>query len=376
MEKYLLVNWIDGMKINKDHFIATENALLEKINNIATANLHLMNYGLLPVYNSNNHLSEIDIQIDSRSTLSVKIENLSAVTLGGVHIDISQKDNTAVELTYNLQEDLSVDRSYMIVLSASPFSREATGDADPDEEPPRRPFVVQKYQLHLMPASTMGNDMYLGPFHLPIGKLDVVSGKVLLDNQYIPPCLSLNSHKQLSSIYKDNIRLFNDLEHYCSIIINKIYAKKQSGLLVDIILTLSNNLHGYLNQHLPFMKRSMAFAPPVKLIESIESIGRIIKAIIDTRQNCGKEELLNYLSDWCNLNQASFEQLVADVVGANYNHSNMAVIFKTAGKLIEVLADLFKKLSELDYIGDQGDAHVFVTEEEEKPQKKRFSLKK
>jgi len=377
MEQYPLINWIDGMKINKDFFIAMENAMIERINHSRAIQLNRMCYGLLPVSSAEIKRPDINLQLSSKNTILLRINELRAVTLGGVSIDIKESDNSVLELSYTLIEDLSVDRSFMIVLSVDPYSRVAIGSADPKEEPPRQPFVRNEYKLNLVPYANMNEDMYLGDFHLPIGKVDVLAGIPKLDNKYIPPCVGLTSHPDISAYHQECDKLLIDLEDYCITIINKIHMKRQKNQLAEIVFDLCNNILVYLTPSIPHIKRSMALASPVELIEVIAGLGRTVKGLIDTRHNCGKEELLNYFTDWCDLNQVRFETTVSTVTSQPYNHCNVAPAFRVGTDLIRLLTDLFSKLSELDYIGDQQDADVFVKEEDEdeKGRKKRRFFK-
>jgi len=371
MEQYPLINWIDGMKINKDLFIAMENALIERINDSRAAGLNRMCYGLRPGTSAENKRPDINLQLSSKNTILLRINELKAVTLGGVSIDIREADNSVLELSYTLTEDISTDKSFMIVLSVDPYSRVAIGSADSKEEPPRQPFVRHAYNLHLVLYANMNEDMYLGDFHLPIGKLDVVSGQPALDKAYIPPCVSLSAHPEISACHQECDKLFIDLEDYCITIINKIHMKRQKNQLAEIVFDLCNNILAFLTPSIPHIKRSMVLASPVELIEVIAGLGRTVKGLIDTRHNCGKEELLNYFIDWCDLNQVRFETTVSTVTSMPYNHCNVAPSFRVGIDLVRLLTDLFSKLSELDYIGDQQDADVFVKEEEDEKTKKK-----
>ena len=49
-QKKQAVNWTDGMKLNKDHFIEHENWVLDGIRNTASLRLTEFNYGLLSCF--------------------------------------------------------------------------------------------------------------------------------------------------------------------------------------------------------------------------------------------------------------------------------------------------------------------------------------
>ena len=41
---YKLTNWVDGMKIRRDHFVDSENAQLDAIRDVAASRLNNFNY--------------------------------------------------------------------------------------------------------------------------------------------------------------------------------------------------------------------------------------------------------------------------------------------------------------------------------------------
>ena len=45
---FLPVNWVDGMKINKSHFIAEADAMAYQVAQNTSCMLNELNYGLLP----------------------------------------------------------------------------------------------------------------------------------------------------------------------------------------------------------------------------------------------------------------------------------------------------------------------------------------
>jgi predicted component of type VI protein secretion system len=46
--KHFPVNWIDGMKINKNHFIDQDNAWSDSLQEMSSLNVSPIQYGILP----------------------------------------------------------------------------------------------------------------------------------------------------------------------------------------------------------------------------------------------------------------------------------------------------------------------------------------
>ena len=49
---YFPVHWIDGMKINKGHFLSVQDSMSDMLRDGIGIHLSMQNYGLLPVENS------------------------------------------------------------------------------------------------------------------------------------------------------------------------------------------------------------------------------------------------------------------------------------------------------------------------------------
>ena len=71
--KYFQVNWVDGMKINKNHFIHQENAYSDQIKDAIGLGIHKNNYGLLPPYPGRGSPLKIVLNIDNQNSLRVKV---------------------------------------------------------------------------------------------------------------------------------------------------------------------------------------------------------------------------------------------------------------------------------------------------------------
>ncbi|MEC5396077.1 hypothetical protein VQ048_12180, partial [Bergeyella sp. RCAD1439] len=102
--------------------------------------------------------------------------------------------------------------------------------------------------------------------------------------------------------------------------------------------------------------------PPVHMLLSVISLARILKNFTDARSGVGKEELLNYFAQWCNVTQGEFESLFTQVINTDYDHNQMDVAVFRIKNFMRTLEELFSMLSRLDYIGKKKDGSIFVSE--------------
>lgn len=359
------VNWIDGMKINKNHFIDLENSFLHAVKTVEEVNLTPTNYGLLPDFSERGSSIELSISLDGQNSVEVNITHCKAVTLGGYQIDISEStrpllEQAGCELRKKIQISGQSDQ-YSVVLIINPYQRITVGAADPEEEPPRRPYVLPEYKIDILESSEL-NNKELGLHHLTIGRVQLVDGKLSVINDFIPPSKSIQSHIDLKQAYDGISTFFGNLEAYLVQIIQKIHQKKQDNDLALMVLQMSQKMLDYLNYGLTDFKIQTQFSAPIELVVKTSSLARIIKNSLDVFSGAGKEEFLNYISDWGDLNQGGFETIMSETIDNKYQHTNINPSLDQISRFTRIILTTFKKLNELDYIGKKSDSNIFVKE--------------
>ena len=83
---YFPVHWIDGMKINKGHFLSVQDSVSDMLRDGIGIHLSMQNYGLLPVEDS----LKLSLSIDNHKLLRVRVEECQAVTPNGSRISIGK----------------------------------------------------------------------------------------------------------------------------------------------------------------------------------------------------------------------------------------------------------------------------------------------
>ena len=365
------VNWVDGMKINKSHFINSDNANIALIRKAMSIMVSQNHYGILSSSNEENPTDSIQLSIDGQNKLSVQVGKCKAVTQGGYFIDISNETNALRDtkgkfttVTTDIDTENATSESYYVILNINPYDKIPVGEANTEEEPPRHPFVISKFTLSTIAEDQIQHDASLGDSFLIIGKIVLDSNNSPeLDPNYIPPCYSIQSHQDLIYIYSEIGVFYNALEKYCLQIIQKIFQKKQSNELAHMVLSLSQNVWQFTSGIIPEYRIEDRTASPVKIITKLITLSRIIKNSIDVYIGTGKEELVNYLVDWSDTSQGEFEKILDDMIAVEYKHYDVNLSLETVSKFSRVMLSLFKKLEELDYIGKKSDSNIFVKEE-------------
>ena len=357
------VNWIDGMKINKNHFADVQNFVSDSIRDSVGIHTSMINYGLLPV----NDSIKLSLIIDNHKLLRIKVEECHAITPSGARIDIGAGTSEAINLSipypeaaYEIKNNESV--VLMACLSVNHFKRTPFGEPDPEENPPRYPYTQPEYSLNLVPENDLKNTLGFGTGYLTIGKILVNAGESKIDENYIPPCVSISSHKKLQDLYVEIDRFYGQIELYAVQIEQKIHVKKQNNSLALMMGLMADKTLNYLGHEINRFRWLSPHTSPANMLLSVVALARVLKNFIDARSGAGKEELLNYFAEWCNVSQGYFETIFSEVINSDYNHNQMDVTIAKVKTFMKTLEDLYSVLNRLDYIGKKRDGSIFVSE--------------
>jgi predicted component of type VI protein secretion system len=355
------VNWIDGMKINKSHFLEVQNFVSDSIRDSVGIHTSMMNYGLLPVAEP----IKMNLIIDNHKLLRIKVEECHAITPNGSRIDIGTSESLSLSIPYpEAVRELKENESAVLLacISVNHFKRTPYGEPDPEENPPRYPYTHPEYSLNLIPEDELKNTIGFGANYLTIGKILVNAGESKIDDNYIPPSISVSSHQKLQELYTEIDRFYGQIELYSVQIAQKIHSKKQSTDLAMMMERMSDKTLNYLGTEINRLRWMSPHTPPANMLLSVVALARVLKNFIDARSGAGKEELLNYFAEWCNVSQGDFEMIFSETINTDYNHNQMDIVIAKITRFMKTLEDLFSILSRLDYIGKKRDGSIFVSE--------------
>lgn len=363
--KYSHVNWVNGMKIRKEHFVQQENALDDCLKDAIACSLNSFNYGLLPVSGTRETSFKIVMKVSNQKFLNITVFQLRAVTEGGARIEIME--NQFREFTLDLSNEIETSKKedsgeHLVMMSVDPFTKEPFGQIKEDEEPPRYPFAAPSLKLNVLPEKQIARDG-INPFSLIVGKLNIRPDKIEIFEDYIPASMTLKSHNRLMNFHSSVEKFYNQLEINLLSIISKIKEKGQDSSLALSVLSLALNLLNFISGNNLKIRWQLVNMPPLLLFENIASFARIIRNTVDCNTSVQKEELLNYFTNWSELKQGDFEKLLTYCINFNYDHNEISVNVDQFSEFVQIMASLFSKLESLAYIGKKKETNIFVKEQ-------------
>lgn len=358
------------MKVNKDHFIATDRHFASQVKKTCSSFLTPYNYGILLQNEEYRNPVKIFLDIDNQGFIHIKALNFVAMTKGGSRIDISEESEQANEWSAAWPEvkvslEKLTGREYLICLSVNTFERIPCGIPNPDEVPPRLPEVVPGYHLSVYNQE----DKQTIPAHnsLIIGRLLLVDNKPELDDNYIPACQAIYSHPKLAEYHTQLLRILGQIEIDLVDILRSIKTKKQVTSIAETVAEVANAMLLFLGVHFVEFRKMAITYPPVYIFEQMAALARTVNNAVNKQPSAEKEELYNYIQDWSSLKQGEFEKLLTNAIEYDYDHDDINSSIQKLAPFINNMSQIFHTLSNLDFIGKKKDRQIFVKEQKEKP---------
>lgn len=361
MKKHKLVNWQGQMRMAPAHFRQTEDYFIEGLNDVRSLFLQRHDYGLLPLTESDR-----DVEIRIREHLSNHVEvNLyccNAVTASGERIDFNLSENE-MPLSKNFSPQQDRDnrgreiQHWDVILAVDPYVRVATGELDPQEEPPRHPDCDSLYKLHIVPSDELNLSAF-GSHFLTIGKIRKEGDRYLVDQNYIPPCRTMSSHPELVHYCKHFDSLLYDLRKSSQNIISKVNDRSNGSELAVNIRAMSETIFAYIASIHFRLKNFGTSIQPVVMTEYISNLASRCYVSLICLPGIQKDELLKYFYEWSDVMPGSFEELMAGTMEIEYEHNNLRAVMVRLETFIVTLNELWEHLSRLEYIGQHKESLV------------------
>lgn len=367
--RYYAVNWIDGMKITRQHFVDQEYFLVSRIADTAAAQVLPFAWGLLPPSGPGQFSNDLQIEYKSNSEVEIYLRRFDALTPGGYRITIGDDDVTAdMRFTSSVEgqersafSDNGSEDAYYVVLSVNPYERIPVGMLNPEEIPPRHPNVLPAINASLIPEQQF-NPEYAGPFFVVVGRIVRKAGVFARDELFIPPCTSIRSHPQLVRYYENLGIYINEMQQQALSIVQKIKNKSQQSDLARNIQYFCEETLSYIAQ-IYFHFRNVAHnLPPIHTVQDISSLSSHLYNYVQMLSEKDKEEMLKYIFEWCDVAPSQLETMLTQTIELRYEHTRIGQHMQQLDELLKLLAHIFQRLNRLDYIGIRKE-NIVVKEE-------------
>lgn len=362
MKKSHLVNWADCMALSADVFNQGDNYFIDRISDSIEIRTNSYNYGLLPIQQAHNTENGIQISQHVTGHVEVRLQYCNAVTSSGVRICYDSLDMGAdLVKNYAVESDIKKNiNQWDIIISVDPSKRITYGEIDPEENPPRHPYAESSYRLYVMPKGEV-NTQEFGSHNLIIGRIRKETDRLMVDADFIPPCITINSHPELQKYYVNFGNMFRALESYSKFIIAKIHARDNgSGLASNISLVCREMMRQIAARQFDYTNKGSHYAP-IDVLSCVSGLAHIVYTSFSFLSGPQKEEVLKYFYEWSDVTPGSFEELLANTLEMLYDHTDIRASMIQANTFMYTITELWQRLSTLEYIGQHKD-NIVVSE--------------
>jgi len=357
--KKFKINWIDGMKISKEHFQGLQDFSSDSIKDAIGLQMTKFGYGLLPPSFGNNN--KYSINIDTHKCLKIVIKGLRAITPNGNRINITDntplvKEEIIVEEFDN--KDLEVG---FVLINIDTENLVAFGEQATNEVPPRYPFITNGYFFSFINEKELKQSGLSGN-QLPIAKITKQGNSLAVDLKYIPPSITLDAHSSLVDFYNNAETFLKSIEQNAILIAQKIKTKQSDNPIADSMYIVVDKIYPYIAEQITTIRWEECNMQPNKILNIIVSFSRLFKGSVDVSSAENKEQLFNYFGEWTNLNGGDYEKVFTNIININYNHTDIYQNLEVVSEFMSTTEKLFSVLTQVDYIGKRRDIGIFVNE--------------
>lgn len=360
------INWIDGMKITKDHFIQMQRAVEDRIRDSRVINSNSWGFGLIPGKVNGRDSLDYNLLTEHPNKIFVELYQCRGLTPSGDRAEIvSRLNSQEVALKKRFELDLesgSFDKKiYDVILKVDSFELAPYGEPDVKESPPRHPYAAPEYELEIVPSREIEHNDHNRNF-IVITRIESGPDGLTHISDYIPPCLSMEARPELTEFYFKYLKFLKDLEQNLFKIVVKLNSASQKTQLATNVDAICRRMLDLLERDLDACAMNLRHGHPSELITQVMSFARTVKYAIELTTNIGKDEYLNYIQEIISVSPGDYLRVHEDLIHLEYDHYNINESLVKILSFCKVNGRLFDELSRLDYIGKKKDADIYVAE--------------
>lgn len=346
--KYL-VNWIDGMKISKTHFIESENALINLIQQTGSQGLSSYNFGLLPISGGQSEAFHIEV-----SSEKVELHRCLAVTRGGALINIDSENTPALKRPFSdlfKPYELTAVKELYVVVKINSFERVAYGKPDENMKPLRNPYTIPQYELELVSPERLSSADSVW-YAMPLAKITRDARGQVRDPDYIPPCNQVLSSRVLTERSKQYVGYLAEINRLAQEVHNRAVARRQkepNNTLAWDIQTFAAKTGEFIANNYDNFRTLVLEMPPVFMTMTFARWARSTVAAVTFLNDS------DYFLGYCNVYVKNFEEPrifkteLDKMSNYEYNHFDVAKSIEMIENFYIRLHNLLEQLNHLEY---------------------------
>ncbi|MCV6629609.1 MAG: hypothetical protein OIF50_07090 [Flavobacteriaceae bacterium] len=364
--KYFAINWTDGVKITKEHFIENDAHTTNVVRDMGALGLNSYNYGILGAIEGTTSAVQLTAPTNTKERLTLCLECCNAITKKGSRIWFIPEVYGDVKPSATIESKLletSSDLEFLVVVTVNPFIMVPVGEPDPESIPLHHPYALPKINLQII-STDQFNANYMQSNFLIVGKVNWRNGAFVIADTFIPPTTKVKYNKRLKAFQQNINTLFTQLRNYAITIHRKNHLKYPTNKLAHNTYKLCVKTIDYINEQKFYFSQLALEQPPIFMVESIALLATYLSSELDLMDPKEKENLLQYYYEWIDIKPSKLESAIGTVMDVQYNHLDIDKSFTIINRFMAMIARLWGKMAELEYIGQRKD-NIVVSEQKQ-----------
>jgi len=356
------VNWVDGMKMSKAHFLQLQQAVEDRIRDARILHDPFADHGLLAKGPEGEAALDLSITLEGRSRYQIELRQCRAMTPAGDRIELLQT-HEPIRLTGEIPEQMIAEgNQFDVILRATPTISDTYGVPDPAESPARHPFVRPVWSVEVSPVKELKQGGHVRN-HLAIARLYVAKDELEQDNGHIPPAMCMAALPQLQEFIREYTKFLKDIERDLIRIVIKLNVLKD-------LTELQTTVDGFCRSGLRFLETGMApillagpHARPREVVLHAAQFARTLHHAIELLSGRGKDGLLDYVREHTGVKPAEHIATVTGLMDLTYVHTDLRGALSTVTLFCRTHKKLIDMWVDLDYIGQKRDKDIFIAQD-------------
>lgn len=361
------INWTDGVKITQEHFLESYYNTVHSSQDHTATRLNAFNYGIIGGRAGNVKSLELETHIHTNERLVLKLQACNGITANGARIHFLP-DMYGGEMPTASVDSGSIDTNstvdFVVVVTVNPFDLVPVGEPDPEVIPLHHPYALPKISLSIVQSDQL-NDKFLNSYFLIVGHIQWKNGVFSIDESFIPPVTKIMYNDELLVFYNRICQVMTELKSNSILINSKNRTKYQNNRLARNTYALCSKVLDFIGQNQFDFNQLGPEEPPVFIATKISILANYLSNELALMEKSEKEEVLQYYYEWIDIKPSLFESTMGEVMQMKYNHLDIASMISKVDYFIAVMSRLWKKLGQLEYVGQRKENIVISEDRQE-----------
>jgi len=360
------VNWVDGMKLSKEHFMDMQHAVEARLRDQYALATYLHGSGILPARENGRSSLDYRLSIEPPAKVTFTLTQCRGITSAGDRVEILASDGALQPLsaTFDLSGTaLEENARFDVILRVEPYTVEPYGPHDPGESPPRHPFSRPRWTLDLAPLKDMRYTTH-GHAFLVLARVMVKNGALVKDGEYLPPAMAMSSLPALEEFLTSYFKFLKEVEQNLLAIVARLNERKTPSDLTDGIGVLCKAGLYFLEREISAFQVLGFRMPPDAMVMHAISFARAMHYALELRTNKGEEALLASVKEATGLARLEYRQVLNGLMDLVYDPNDLDGALKRILQFCQVHRKLFGHWAQLKNFGATGPERIILNVEQ------------